>query len=265
MRNFLFIILLLFVLQSMGQAPSPKELAIEQSLQVAASHLVLDSTILLAQATLAESTSNNYTEGVAKSLQLLAQTELKKGNFANALTNYLKLLPVLKKTADRFEIIQTYIAIGDIHFLENLFEQALGYYTQADSLLTATDQEQKLVILNKMANAYYKSNQPNKALEKLDVLYDHYSKRNELAQTVTVLEKRVDNYLLQENYEAALRDNQWIIGLLKQRDHRKEIAIAYNNLAYTYIKLKNYQELLIILILLETSTAIQIPLKRLIY
>lgn len=242
MKNLLIIILLIPALQSLSQAPSLKELEIEQLLQMAASHSVLDSTILLAQTALSQSMSNNYNEGTIKSLQLLAKAEIKQENFVNALTNYLKLLPILKKTADRLQIIETYIAIGDIHFSENLFEQALSYYTQADSLIVATDQEQKLVVLDKMANAYYKFNQPDKALEILDILYDHYSKRNQLVQMVAVLEKRVDNYLLQENYEAALLNSQWIIGLLKQRDNHKEMAIAYNNLAYTYIKLKNYQK-----------------------
>jgi len=242
MKHLFLGLFIVLAFQGITQAPSLKELEIERILQIAKVHPTLDTAILLSQEALLSSRSINYQEGIISAYQLLAVSEFKKENFAGALTNYLQLMPLLKKTNKTSEIINTYIAIGDIHYLENLFEQALAYYTEAEVLLLPQSQENKLLILEKMATAYYKSNQPEKALSKLNTMYQYYQSRNMLSETIGTLEKKVDNYLLLKNYDDAIADNQRIIGLVNQKGDTKEMAIAFNNLAYVYLKLKNYQK-----------------------
>ncbi|MEM9849340.1 MAG: adenylate/guanylate cyclase domain-containing protein, partial [Bacteroidota bacterium] len=87
------------------------------------------------------------------------------------------------------------------------------------------------------------------ALTILREVYEYYETKGDYNGKVLTLEKQINSYLGQENYEAALERNKQLLTLVKREGDERAQAVAYNNLAYNYTKLnqpekalKNFQE-----------------------
>lgn len=222
-----------------AQAPSAEVFQVNDLLEQAQQLSVQDSAILLAKEALEISLNEQYEEGTTQAYQLLASLYNKQNNFAESLRHLLQLIPILKKNEDLESLHDAFLQVGDIYLRESLNEQALKYFKKAKTLFrSGTD----ISALERMEMAYSNAGLPDSALLLLDTIYTYHKIADNYVGKVNVLERRIDNYLFQKDYRSALASNQDLLELATAQGQDREIAIAYNNIAYSYIKLNNYQQ-----------------------
>jgi len=236
---FLWVMLLFLSSRLVAQAPSAEVFQVDDLLSQAKQISVTDSSILLTENALKISLNEQYEEGTIRAYQLLANLYDRQNNFAESLRNLLQLIPILEKNEDTNALHNAFLQVGDIYLEERLHEQALNYFKKAKKLYPSkTD----VIALERMEMAYANAGFPDSALLLLDKIYAHHKASDNYTGKVNTLERRTNNYLAKKDYRSALAINQDLLELATAQGKDREIAIAYNNIAYNYIKLNNYQQ-----------------------
>lgn len=225
-----------------AQAPRPTVLEIQELIQTTKQIPEADSAITYAQQVVLKSRNENYTEGLIQGYQMLGELNKDIGAFAEALRNYLQVIPILEASQDSLAIFRTYAKIGNIYASEQLNQEALDYFYMAQDLAVKAPKPEQIKVQENMATTYANAEKYDSSLLLLNGIYRyHYSNSDTTAMSLT-LEKRVNNYLALKQYDAALVDNLEILRILVLTQDKNEIATAYNNIAYNYIKTNNLQK-----------------------
>ncbi|MEL6941940.1 MAG: hypothetical protein AAFO82_04675, partial [Bacteroidota bacterium] len=223
----------------LAQAPS-EEVFLVNDLLIQAKQLgVKDSAVFLVEEALEISLNEQYEDGTIQAYQLLADLYDDQNNFVESLRNLLQLIPILEKNEDIKALHKAFIQVGDIYLRERLNEQALSYFKKASDLFNSGID---ILALERMEMAYANAGFPDSALLLLDQVYEYHRETDNYIGKVNALERRTSNYLVLGDYKSALTTNQDLLELATAQGKDREIAIAYNNIAYNYIKLNNYQQ-----------------------
>ncbi|MEM8525054.1 MAG: adenylate/guanylate cyclase domain-containing protein [Bacteroidota bacterium] len=222
-----------------AQAPSAEVFQVNELLEEAKQLSIKDSAVLVAERALEISLNEQYEEGTILSYQLLADLHNDQNDFVESLRSLLQLIPILEKNEDLTSLHDAFLQVGNIYLKERLHEQALNYFQKAEKLSAPkTD----IVALEKMELTYAYAGFPDSALLLLDQIYDYHEEADNYIGKANALERRTDNHLAKKDYRASLKSNQDLLELATSQGNDREIAIAYNNIAYNYIKLNNYQQ-----------------------
>lgn len=234
----IFGMMLLFCSNSLAQAQNPDLFEIDELIQYATSMAPDEEAFSYANLALQRSEQENYDLGLIQSYQLLASIEIQRRSFSSALRYYLQLLPVLERNDEQAIIFNTYYEIGQIHYNEKLYKEALAYYVEA--LQRVAGEQQRLDVLEQMADCHTYNKAPDSAIAILSELYTRYEQEANVIKCASTLEKIANNHINKGDYHSALFYNKKMLKHLVPRNVPKEMAIAYNNLAYNYIKLDSY-------------------------
>ena len=141
-----------------------------------------EQSILIAQKAVYLARSIKDTEGLSRSLGILANGFINIGNYPLALNYHLQKLKIEETRNKPRNMGSVLINIGIVYVMEQEFEKAILYYRKADSVIT-TNKVEDLVYQNKLnlGDAFDKLNILDSAyhyyqlsLERANVLRDNY-------------------------------------------------------------------------------------------
>ena len=100
-----------------------------------------EKSILVSQQALYMARSIKYTEGLSRSLGVLANGFINIGNYPRALDYHLQKLKIEEKRNKPRNMGSVLINIGIVYVLEQEYQKALLYYRKADSVITSNNVE----------------------------------------------------------------------------------------------------------------------------
>lgn len=100
-----------------------------------------EKSILISQKAVYLARSIKYTEGLSRSLGILANGFINIGNYPRALDYHLQKLKIEEKRNNPRNMGSVLINIGIVYVLEQEYEKALFYYRKADSVITKNNVE----------------------------------------------------------------------------------------------------------------------------
>ena len=174
-----------------------------------------------------------YENGVVQALPILSKLELDEGNTVNSLRYLLEELDLSQKLNGFKKQVLINNQIGDLYKQELLFEEALRYYKNAETITDSVGQMVAPVLLNKIAKCYTELLVPDSA----KIYYSQllaFNEEDELFQLNT-LRKIVIAYQKANLPQEALDYNLQIRSLMeKSPDRENDLGFIYNNLGYNY-------------------------------
>ncbi len=128
-----------------------------------------EKSILVSQQALYMARSIKYTEGLSRSLGVLANGFINIGNYPRALDYHLQKLKIEEKRNKPRNMGSVLINIGIVYVLEQEYQKALLYYRKADSVITSNNVEDLVYQVNlNLGDAFDK-------LNILDSAYHYYN------------------------------------------------------------------------------------------
>ena len=141
-----------------------------------------EESILLSQKAVYLARAINYTEGLSRSLGVLANGFIKIGNYPQALEYNLQKLKIEEKRNKPRNMGSVLMSIGIVYVQEQEFEKAIIYYRKSDSIIT----------VNKIDALIYQSKiNLGDAFDKLNMLDSAYHYYNLSLQIATAF-KNID-------------------------------------------------------------------------
>lgn len=136
-----------------------------------------EESILISQKAVYLAKAINYTEGLSRSLGVLANGFIKIGNYPQALDYNLQKLKIEEKRNKPRNMGSVLMSIGIVYVLEQEFEKAIIYYRKSDSIITVNKID-ALIYQSKinMGDAFDKLNM-------LDSAYYYYNLSLQIATT----------------------------------------------------------------------------------
>jgi tetratricopeptide (TPR) repeat protein len=129
-----------------------------------------EKSILISQQAVYMARSNKYTEGLSRSLGVLANGFINIGNYPRALEYHLQKLKIEEKRNKPRNMGSVLINIGIVYVLEQEYQKAIFYYRKADSVISNNNVEDLIyqVKLN-LGDAFDKLNVPDSAFYYYDL------------------------------------------------------------------------------------------------
>ncbi len=123
-----------------------------------------EESILVSQQAVYLARAINYTEGLSRSLGVLANGFIKIGNYPQALEYNLQKLKIEEKRNKPRNMGSVLMSIGIVYVLEQEFEKAIFYYRKSDSIITVNKID-ALIYQSKinLGDAFDKFNMPDSA------------------------------------------------------------------------------------------------------
>ena len=100
-----------------------------------------EKSILVSQQAVYMARSSKYTEGLSRSLGVLANGFINIGNYPRALEYHLQKLKIEEKRNNPRNMGSVLINIGIVYVLEQEYQKAIFYYRKADSVITNNNVE----------------------------------------------------------------------------------------------------------------------------
>lgn len=120
--------------------------------------------LLLSQQALYLSREAKYVEGQSKSLGALANTFAKTGNYPRAIELYLEKLKLEEKRNTPRNLSSVLMNLGIVYVLQEDYNKALDYYSQADSVIREYDvEDMKYYSLLNLGDVYNRLNRSDSA------------------------------------------------------------------------------------------------------
>lgn len=94
----------------------------------------LDSCRFYAEKAIEKANSVNYKTGMVSGLTNLGNMNFIKGNYPDALQNYMAALNIMEEENDLFGIANGYMGIGNVYYVQKDFELALSYMRKSEAI-----------------------------------------------------------------------------------------------------------------------------------
>ncbi|MCB0496735.1 MAG: tetratricopeptide repeat protein [Cyclobacteriaceae bacterium] len=204
-----------------------------------------NKAIGLANISLSESDSLNFSSGLINSLLILAESHKALSEYSSALNYYLQAQAELEKNKNYKELAKTNYKIGQLFFEWGVSEKALAYF---NSVLTedrvSLKEADQIDLLNRIAETYLKLDETDKSQETYQKILTINKNDGETDQIINTLRKIASIYNQQGQYENALRYNFEILELNKQQRDTLQTAVSCNTIGFLYKSLDKLPEAL---------------------
>lgn len=180
----------------------------------------------------------NDESGIATSYKLIGNTHLYKGDYAKALEVYLKAAKLQSDPNEISELASIYVNIGVIH-------EELGNISQSESYLLKSKQIRQDLgdysgtagTLISLGNLWVET-RPTRAKSYYDEALQIYSQNGELNGYAQALNNVGNTFYWSGDYEQSLEYSLLALEINEKTQNQHEIALVYNNIGYSYMKLK---------------------------
>ena len=175
----------------------------------------------------------------------LGYFEEDKGNYPEALKNYLHALEIKQETGDKQGVADSYNNIGSVYYAQGNYPEALKNYFASLKIFEAIgNKKDNAASHNNIGIIYY--NQGNYP----EALKNHFAslKIKEAIGDKAGVSYSYNNignvYVAQGNYQEALNNYFASLKIKEAMGDKKGIASSYNNIGLVYYDQANYQEAL---------------------
>ena len=210
-----------------------------------------DTAVILSQQALYLSNEIKYVEGQSRSLGALANAFVKLGKYPRAMELYIQKLKLEEKRNTPRNLVSVLMNLGVVHVLQDEYEEALRYYSRADSVIRlhhVSDMEYFILLnlgdvynrLNKSDSAYkYFSNSLDQAHSMQDIdligtsmtgLGHSYLKLGNYKQSQVSYESAIINLREANDDEILCEASLGLANLYKQLG-KNDSAVHYANLS----------------------------------
>jgi tetratricopeptide (TPR) repeat protein len=186
------------------------------------------------------------TESYGKCNLLLANINLKKEEYNEAVTNFEKALYFFIKNEDKENIFKCYVGIGKIYMQEEFYKGAVSYFKFAEEISEegiVKDIDTYKELYSKMAHCYIKMDEPQKSLdyiEKVDKLDD----RNREKQEIEMLVMKANNLFNINKYDESKENFKKALEIIEREDNRSALAEIYLTICNIYTKMGHNDKVL---------------------
>jgi serine phosphatase RsbU (regulator of sigma subunit)/tetratricopeptide (TPR) repeat protein len=172
----------------------------------------------------------------ADNLLLLADIYKKKHNNEKVINYYIRAASIYEKYKNENNLKHVYQLIANYYMVQNAFSKALEYFEKA---LNMEEGNGLTILLKNIGICYYQLNQYKQAH---DYFYQHYKRlpQADLEQKIDALAYLSMSCLMQKEYFLCLNYDMKILEFYKQKHDQQGTFLAYNNIGYDYIRLKDY-------------------------
>ena len=215
-----------------------------------------EKSILVAQQAVYLARSIKYTEGLSRSLGVLANGFINIGNHAPALNYNLQKLKIEEKRNNPRNMGSVLNSIGIVYALEKEYEKALSYYRKADSVITSNNIEDliyqiKLNLgdtydkLNMLDSAFHYYNMSLERAEGINNIYyagiskiglgHYYRKKGDFDSSATNYRTAIE-ILTKENDDFLLCEATLGFAKLFKQNNQVDSTMHYANLSINIAK-----------------------------
>lgn len=177
---------------------------------------------------------------------LLAEINLKKQKYNDAVVNYEKALYFFIKNSDDENIFKCYLNIGKIYMEEKFYKGAISHFDFAEDVLNQSHIEDMNVYKNlysKMAYCHIKLDNPDKSLEYIEKINEIDTKNN-VKEELDMIMLRGNNLLNMGKYEDAKECFKKTLEILDKEEDKNGIANVYLTISEIYKNMGNIDKVL---------------------
>ena len=196
-----------------------------------------DSLIKTYKNTYTDSKKIKFKKGVLRSLTQLGMLHVQENQPEIALQYFVEATNITEKSNDfnKYNEIQFYIA--DIYLKEGLPERAVQILKNRKGIKT---QQSNLVLFQRLAVAYEQVPKWDSSFYYYSKLTSFHEKKNNKKELIKNLGRIAEIHKLKKSFVQENTIRQKILSFVKENESNQELAIATNNVGYSYHNLKDY-------------------------
>lgn len=185
-----------------------------------------------------------YNHGKCKFL--LAEINLKRKKYNEAVINYEKSLYFFIKNSDDKNIFKCYLNIGKIYMKDEFYKGAINHFDFAEEILNQNHIEDANVykeLYSKMAYCHIKLDNSNKSLEYIEKI-NSIDTKNNIKEELDIIMLRGNNLLNIGKYEEAKECFKKTLEILDKEDNKTGVANVYLTISDIYRNIGNTEKVL---------------------
>ncbi|MEG2983934.1 MAG: helix-turn-helix domain-containing protein [Peptostreptococcaceae bacterium] len=176
------------------------------------------------------------TESYGKCNFLLANINLKKDDYNEAVSNFEKALYFFIRNNDKDNIFRCYFEIGKIYMKEEFYKGAISHFNFAEEVLKEVQSEEIngcKDLYSKIAYCYIKLNQPDKSLDYIEKV-DKLESKDKSSEEVDMLVLKANNLFKMNKYEEAKEIFRKALEVLAKEENKTVLADVYLSISEIY-------------------------------
>ncbi|MGL6105673.1 helix-turn-helix domain-containing protein [Romboutsia sp.] len=177
---------------------------------------------------------------------LLAEVNLKKEKYNEAVINYEKALYFFIKNSDDENIFRCYLNIGKIYMKDEFYKGAISHFDFSEEVLNQSHIEDMDVykdLYSKLAYCHIKLDNPNKSLEYIEKI-NTIDTKNNIKEDLDMMMLRGNNLLNLGKYEEAKECFKRTLEVLDKEDNKTDVANVYLTISDIYRNMGNTEKVL---------------------
>jgi len=195
--------------------------------------------ITIAQKALDKSTRLNLKWGLINSHLKIAQAQKSLSNYPLSLNHYLQAFSEIEKQNDPVMLAWVNTRLGELFQEWRVPEKALPYYTTALQLQPEKNNEQSVILIERIAEVHKSLNQMNESLDKYFQLLAIMREKKDTLQTKRILENIATIYSVMNDTEHSLMYNLQLLEINRQLGDGANEATTLNVIGNQYKDLNN--------------------------
>jgi class 3 adenylate cyclase len=184
-------------------------------------------------------------EKKADSLYAAGNEEMKKGNFANALTSLEESVRIFTKIQNDKSLAQSYNQIATIYFYQSDFDNALQYFEKSRTSYQKADYKKGVASTTNNMGAvyYYQGNYPRAIEYYKKALHVHEELQNKIQIAGTT--QNIGNiYIELQDYKSAKKHFDLAKKAYEETNNQNKLALVLSSLGKIYVNEEEYDKAL---------------------